>query len=136
MEQTAEWLTIREAMHQLKVGRTTLYRWLKQGRLRAHRVGPRTLRIRREELERVIAPLNDDDEEEAAVHKQETNAVRASLPPIRPLTKEEQAQYFDAIEASREFQARLIAKRGGRPFETESWPLMRASRDEYDERLR
>ena len=39
-----------------------------------------------------------------------------------------------AVEASREFQAELLAKRGGTPFD-DSWPLIRAAREERSERL-
>jgi excisionase family DNA binding protein len=135
MEQTSDWLTISEAMRALKVGRTTLYRWLKQGRLKAHRVGPKSVRIRRVDLERVITPAVDTGEEVPALKDAQPIPMHALPATIRPLTDEEQQRALAAVAASREFQARLLAKRGGEPFD-ESWPLIRASREERSERLR
>ena len=51
-----EWLTIPEASSYLKVTRTTLYRWARQGRLRLYRLGTRATRVRRSDLERMARP--------------------------------------------------------------------------------
>lgn len=48
-----EWLTIKEAMQRLKISRATLYRWAKAGRLTIHKLGPRSSRIKREDIERL-----------------------------------------------------------------------------------
>jgi len=47
------WVTIREASGYLKVSRSTLYRWARDGRIRLHRLGRRTVRVRKEELDRI-----------------------------------------------------------------------------------
>ena len=128
MEQTTdEWLSIREAVSQLKIGRTTLHRWLKQGRLQAYRVGPKAVRIRRADLERLTTPVTDAGEEVVGVMETQPTSMHTSPATIRPLTDEQQQQALAAAESSREFQARLLAKRGGKPFD-ESWPLVRAAR--------
>ncbi len=49
-------LTIPEAAAALKVSPVTIARWLKQGRLPAYRMGPRAVRIRREDLTEVLTP--------------------------------------------------------------------------------
>ena len=135
MEQTTtEWLSLGEAGRLLKVGRTTLHRWLKQGRLTAYRVGPKAVRIRRADLERLITPVHDAGEEVTAVKETQPTPIPTSPATIRPLTDEEQQQALAAVEASREFQAQLLAKRNGRPFD-ESWPLIRAAREERSEQL-
>ncbi len=57
LEQDAgEFLTVPQAAEVLKVSAVTVSRWLKQGRLPAYRVGPRAVRIRREDIDRVLAP--------------------------------------------------------------------------------
>ena len=129
-----EWLTIGEAMRQLKVGRTTIHRWLKQGRLTAHRVGPKAVRIRRADLERVITPIHDTRAEVTGVKETQPTPRHPSPTTIQPLTDEEQQQALAAVTASEEFQAQLLAKRGGTPFDA-SWPLIRAAREERSEQL-
>lgn len=49
-------LTIPEAAAVLKVSPVTISRWLKQGRLTAYRMGPRAVRIRRDDLTEVLKP--------------------------------------------------------------------------------
>jgi excisionase family DNA binding protein len=49
-------LTIPEAAATLKVSPVTISRWLKQGRLTAYRLGPRAVRIRRDDLVEVLKP--------------------------------------------------------------------------------
>ena len=51
-----EWLTVREAASYLRIGRATLYRWARQGRVKLHKLGPRSTRIKRSELEQGPAP--------------------------------------------------------------------------------
>lgn len=132
---TPEWLSIREATRQLKVGRTTLYRWLKEGRLRAYRIGPKAVRIRRADLERVVTPLPHAGEEVSRMKEQESAPTPVQLQTaIRPLTAEEIQRGLAALQRSQEITARMRAERGGQPFD-ESWPLIRAAREERDQRL-
>lgn len=48
-----EWLTIQEAMKRLKISRATIYRWAKAGRLTIYQLGPRSSRIKRDDIERL-----------------------------------------------------------------------------------
>ncbi|CAF0700969.1 helix-turn-helix transcriptional regulator [Candidatus Methylacidithermus pantelleriae] len=43
-----------EAAHLLGVSRWTIYRWVDEGRLRAAKVGPRSLRVLSESVEELI----------------------------------------------------------------------------------
>jgi excisionase family DNA binding protein len=54
-------LTIPEAAELLKVSAVTISRWRRQGKLRAFKVGPRAVRIRRGDLLDVFAPDRDSD---------------------------------------------------------------------------
>lgn len=56
-------LTIPEAAAALKVSPVTISRWLKQGRLPAYRMGPRAVRIRRDDLAEVLTPSGHADGE-------------------------------------------------------------------------
>ncbi len=135
MEQTTtEWLSLGEARRLLKVGRTTLHRWLKQGRLQAYRVGPKAVRIRRADLERLLTPVNNSGGEVASVKELASVPIHTSPETIRPLTDEQQQQALAALQAAQEFRASLLAKRGGKPFD-DSWPLIRAAREERSEQL-
>lgn len=54
------WLTVKEAAEVLRVAPKTLYRWLEtkcHGEVPHHRIGSRTLRFRRSELEAWISKL-------------------------------------------------------------------------------
>src|SRR5688572_30669516 len=42
----------------LDVSRTTVWRWIKQGRLSAYRIGGRTIRIRRTDVEEMRQPVH------------------------------------------------------------------------------
>lgn len=44
-------ITLQEACRRLSVSRATLYRWSRQGRLRLYQVGPRSTRVREEDLQ-------------------------------------------------------------------------------------
>jgi excisionase family DNA binding protein len=58
ISQTDEWLTIAEACRRLKVTRATLYRWARRGRLRLFRLGERTTRLRREDVEALLQEIS------------------------------------------------------------------------------
>jgi excisionase family DNA binding protein len=48
-----EWLTVSEACAYLRITRATLYRWAGRGIIRLHRIGPRSTRVRAEDLSRL-----------------------------------------------------------------------------------
>jgi excisionase family DNA binding protein len=68
----SEWLTVPEAASYLRIGRATLYRWVRQGRLRLHHVGARSTRLRRIELEQLA--LSDASAAEDPWHAVSTPA--------------------------------------------------------------
>lgn len=127
-----ELLTIAEATRLLKVGRTTLHRWLKSGRLRAYHVGPKAVRIRRSDLAALMQPIHE--REIVPENNAPPRTIHTSSVTLRPLTDEQQRRALDALHASRELLARQRAKRQGIPFD-ESWPLIRDARDERSNQL-
>ncbi len=62
-----EYYTVPEAATLLRVSRSTIWRWIEAGRLRAYRVGPRNVRIKREDLEDAVTPVRLKD---AALEKE------------------------------------------------------------------
>ena len=52
-----EYYTISEAAKVLDVSPSTVWRWIKTGKLPAYRVGERSIRIKREAFKTVISPV-------------------------------------------------------------------------------
>jgi excisionase family DNA binding protein len=61
-EEAGEYYTASEAARALRVSRTTIWRWIGEGRLAAYHVGGRTLRIRREDVQKALRPVIYDPE--------------------------------------------------------------------------
>ena len=54
-----EWLRPKQAAEYLGVSLSTLYNWRKKGLVRFHRIGPRAVALKRDELEGVAVPDGD-----------------------------------------------------------------------------
>jgi len=54
-----DWLRPKQAAEYLGVSVSTLYNWRKKGLVRFHRIGPRAVALRRDELEGVAVPDGD-----------------------------------------------------------------------------
>jgi excisionase family DNA binding protein len=66
MEEEGEYYTSSEAARALRVSRTTVWRWIGEGRLAAYHVGGRTLRIRREDVKKALRPVVYDPQGQRA----------------------------------------------------------------------
>jgi len=51
-----DYYTVPEAAMRLKVSPSTVWRWIEAEKLPAYRVGPRNIRIKKEDLEAIIRP--------------------------------------------------------------------------------
>jgi excisionase family DNA binding protein len=72
-------LTLHEAAEQLGVHYATIRRWVAEGRLRAHKQGPRLVRIYQSDLDKVIqpaVPLSVRKAAEARAAKRENSPAR------------------------------------------------------------
>ena len=76
-ERQTEWMTVEEAAKYLKVSASTLYRWRDLGRVVFHRIGPRTVRLRRDELA-AMPPVPETEDEEALRRRREAWAREAT----------------------------------------------------------
>lgn len=122
IETETDLLTISEAAKLLKISTVTIHRWLKQGRLPAYQVGPRYIRIRRQDLAKVLTP----------VARREGEAMTEVMPvrtTVRPLTEKQVQQRLEAIKQSEALIERMRARRGGKPLPS-SWRLIRQAREE------
>jgi excisionase family DNA binding protein len=124
------WLSVREASRYLGVSESTVWRWIKQGRVKAYRIGPRRVRLKESDVAALISPVesNDDEDEEAMWAR-----LREEL--SKPPTEEERSRRLAALAEGREFARRLIDERGGKLFEPPAWVLINEARDERTEQL-
>ncbi|MHB8574039.1 MAG: helix-turn-helix domain-containing protein [Dehalococcoidia bacterium] len=124
-----EFLTVAEAAKLLRVSTVTMHRWLKQGRLPAYHVGPRAVRIRRQDLDAIITPL-----ESLEVYPREESWADVVARVNRPMSPEEVQRGWATLERSRRLREAMLARRGGQPFE-ESWPMINAARDQRSKEI-
>lgn len=101
------YVSIEEAARLLKVGKSTLWRWVSQGDLHAYRLGRRRVLIKRQDLDRLITPLYG-----------EKGAGRASLEQegLGPLTEIEQKIGLEALAKLRVSQEEMLRQRSGALF--------------------
>ena len=50
----SDYLTLNEVAERLRVGRSTLYRWVREGRLKPHRLPGGRMRFEEEDVERLL----------------------------------------------------------------------------------
>lgn len=114
-------LTIPEAAAALKVSPVTIARWLKQGRLTAYRMGPRAVRIRREDLAEVLQPSGHADagmpeqpaDGAAAEAHTETGNGEARELPNSPVTSLSPAERLAALREAEGLRERILTRRKG-----------------------
>jgi excisionase family DNA binding protein len=126
-----DFYTVAQAAKYLGVSPSTVWRWIEADRLEAYRVGPKNIRIKKEDLARVVQPTRSHSKEEPK--KKQLAAVTTTLT-IRPLSPEERWRGLQAVREARELRQRIRARRGGRPLPS-SWELIREAREERTSRL-
>ena len=122
-------LTIAETMKLLKVGRTTVHRWIRDGRLQAYHLGPHSIRLRRDEIRALLSPQGQIRPASAEPRSHATGGVFRHVSEIPPLTHEAKRRALEALERLGKHTADQLARRAGKPF-PESWPLIRKDREE------
>lgn len=129
MDTETQLLTIAETARELKVSTVTVQRWLKQGRLRAYRLGPRRIRVQRTDLDKLLVPLSREE-----INTLDERVMEDMSEILRPMTEAEVRDQLVAISEARALREQMLAERNGRPF-PESWPEIRAARQERSKRL-
>ncbi len=112
-------LTIPEAAATLKVSPVTIARWLKQGRLPAYRMGPRAVRIRREDLIEVLKPsghaetgARDSMHGDAGADPRNGNGVVSELPSSSAMSLSV-AERLAALREAEGLRERVLTRRKG-----------------------
>lgn len=126
-----DFYSISQAARYLGVNPSTIWRWIEAERLQAYRVGPRTIRIKKDDLDQIIRPTA------AAKRKEETMnefaSSSASLA-IRPLSDKEREHGLQVLRAARQLRRRICERRGGKMLSS-SWELIREAREERAKQL-
>lgn len=87
-EEPRKYYTVSQAAEELDVSRSTIWRWIGEGRVNVYRPGPRTVRIRAEDLEALVtggrssplpAPGNDFAKREGIWAGYDPAKVRESM---------------------------------------------------------
>jgi excisionase family DNA binding protein len=110
--------TVSEAARLLRVSVPTVWRWIDSGRLPAHRVGRRSIRIRKEDLAAVIRPARDEAMKE--LKQQDLQVIHLGRRPV---------DVENLLDSLRKGQEQILARRKGKRFRS-SVPLIRESRDD------
>lgn len=106
-------LNVTDAAKRLQVSQSTIWRWIRSGELPAHRVGPKRVRLRIADLDRIVTPLTRRRE-----------AVTTDLSNVaRTLSDEDAARLDAAIEKSKSYKSRIL-----HGYPTPSWILIREAR--------
>lgn len=129
----AEFLTVADAAKLLKVSRVTVHRWLKQGLLRAYHVGPRAVRINRQDLRRIVVPTHVvPTHGEEITMRTELTPTATTFAAVRPPSEQEKRRALDALARARALGVAILTRRDGEPV-AESWPIIQEARAERDE---
>lgn len=116
-----EFCTVREAAEQLDVSVPTVWRWVKSGKLPALRIGGRTIRIRRSEVDAITRASVRDP-----AAKPGTGLVQMGDPTM---------PFEDLLRAMERQRAAILRRHGGKPL-SDSTPLIREAREAWAERRR
>ncbi len=119
-EADTPYFTVAQAARRLQVSPSTIWRWIDAKKLRAYRIGEKTIRVRREDLEAIVRPTD------AAIE-----AATGSR--TKPLGDEESARGLAALRRAAVSRAEQLARRGGQPFPPSS-DLVREIREELSAR--
>lgn len=118
-----QYVTVARAAELLKVSKSTLWRWIRQGDLPAYRFGYRRVLIKQRDLDKLITPARG-----------EVKTMKETVPIITPLTD---AQVQQGLQAMKQADALLDAIRSrtkGKPL-ADSAPLIRKAREERAKQL-
>lgn len=131
-----DYYTVAEAAAVLDVSPSTVLRWIKAGRLPAQRVGPKTLRIRKQDVESMEQPVEDIASIWERVQAKGIIPMRPVIHSLKipPMTDEEVAAMDEAFRLADELSARILKRRGGIPL-GDSDVLIQEAREERSRQL-
>ena len=126
-----EYYTVSEAAALLQVSPSTIWRWIEADKLPAYRVGPKTIRVRRQDLEAIIRPARARRGEVIEVKETiQTSTQRA----MKPLSEAEAAQGLVALQEARALAETIQARRQGERLGS-SVEIIQQAREERSQQL-
>lgn len=128
-----DYLTIPEAAELLRVSVSTIRRWIRDGTIRAHRVGHRRLLLRREDVTQTMRAVTS----EPAANARTTHPPAALYPNLsHRLTAAEREQGLRALEQAQALAAHDKARQEASGIMSpESWEDIREAREFRTEQL-
>ncbi|MBI3973520.1 MAG: helix-turn-helix domain-containing protein [Chloroflexi bacterium] len=131
-----QYVTVAEAARLLQVSPSTIWRWIQADKLPAYRVGEKTIRVRKADLDAIIRPANVPAKgvttmKESKAATPSTTSIAAG---IRPVTVAEVTRGLAALERARALATAMQARRGGKRL-PDSVELIREERAERASRL-
>ncbi|HLF78257.1 MAG TPA: helix-turn-helix domain-containing protein [Dehalococcoidia bacterium] len=119
-------ISVREAAKLLRISESTVWRWIESGRLKAYKLGPKRVCLRRTELRPVLISI----EPSGLVPPNDLSQYMFPMNPDKDpnLTDEE------VIARASALRKQLLAERGGIPFPP-SWIEINEAREERSEEL-
>ncbi|MEX2227763.1 MAG: helix-turn-helix domain-containing protein [Dehalococcoidia bacterium] len=127
--QVSDLCTVAEAAEMLGVSVSTIWRWVDSGQLPAFRVGPKAIRIKRQDVEAAIQPVSRQNEV-PTMSRIYTDTREA----LRPRTAEERARALAWLERAEKLAKRFSARRKGLPL-PDSAAIIREAREERSKQL-
>ncbi len=125
-----QYYNVSEAARVLDVSKSTVWRWIEADRLRAHRIGPKTIRIKHADLVGLIEPMGKEAAAmtEHVVRTDSRNLIQRPTPAMVERRKH-------AREQVRVLRATILARRGGVSLPSSSVELIHEGREERDRQL-
>jgi excisionase family DNA binding protein len=131
--------TVAQAARRLQVSPSTIWRWIDAQKLPAYRVGEKAIRVRREDLDAMIRPI--DGQSKAARGMESTDAHTKATPDASgpnglmtdALTAQDIRQGLAAMRKAAASRAEQLERRGGVPFPS-SVDLIKEIREEMGAR--
>jgi excisionase family DNA binding protein len=117
-----DYLTVAEAAALLRVASSTIRRWIRQGDIPAYRIGKRRVALRRTDVDNMVAPVQSES-------KPAHYTIYTDLSQVPKLTPEDVQRSLEAMERVRQINKVILARRGGKPFES-SVDIIREMREE------
>jgi excisionase family DNA binding protein len=122
-----DYVTVAEAATLLRVGPSTIRRWIREEGVPAYRLGRRPVALRRADLTRLITPARTGIETSGEVAGDQEGEPRR-------LTPEEKERAREAMDRLKVLRTRIFEERGGKLF-SPSWETINEMRDERTRQL-
>jgi excisionase family DNA binding protein len=128
--EASEYCTVAQAAQRLQVSPSTIWRWVEAGKLPGYRVGSRSIRIKRQDLEAMIQPAKPGAEGVIMVEGENGQLV----PFPRRLSQEEVQRALQLIAEMRASREAMSARRGGKLLD-DSAEIIREAREQRSREL-